>query len=98
MLNIEQQQQRLLFSGVLDRNTLLAFWPFRQLNRLSGEVVFDLSQLQTIDTAGLAWLLKQLALARQAGLVVQLQHVPEQMRSLAKVSDVLELLPISDQS
>lgn len=98
MLNIEQQQQRLLFSGVLDRNTLLTFWPFRQLNHLSGEVVFDLSQLQTIDTAGLAWLLKQLALARQAGLVVQLQHVPEQMLSLAKVSDVLELLPISDQS
>ncbi|SEA09092.1 STAS domain-containing protein [Alkalimonas amylolytica] len=96
MLNIEQQQQRLLFSGVLDRNTLLAFWPFRLLNSLSGDVVFDLSQLQSIDTAGLAWLLKQLALARQAGLVVQLQHVPEQMRSLAKVSDVLELLPISD--
>ncbi|MCC5826131.1 STAS domain-containing protein [Alkalimonas sp.] len=96
MLNIEQQQQRLIFSGVLDRNTLLAFWPFRLLNSLSGDVVFDLSQLQSIDTAGLAWLLKQLALARQAGLVVQLQHVPEQMRSLAKVSDVLELLPISD--
>nr|WP_300976196.1 STAS domain-containing protein [Alkalimonas sp.] len=95
-MNIEQQQQRLIFSGVLDRNTLLAFWPFRLLNSLSGDVVFDLSQLQSIDTAGLAWLLKQLALARQAGLVVQLQHVPEQMRSLAKVSDVLELLPISD--
>ena len=55
MLNIEQQQQRVVFSGVLDRNTLLTFWPFRLLSRLSGDVVFDFSQVQSIETAGRAW-------------------------------------------
>lgn len=96
MLRIEQQQQRLVFSGSLDRTSLLAYWPFKPLNRMSGQVIFDLKQLSVIDTAGLAWLLKQLALARQGGLVVQLQHVPSQLRSLAEVTDVLPLLPISD--
>ncbi|MCC5852102.1 MAG: STAS domain-containing protein [Alkalimonas sp.] len=95
MLTIDVQPQRLTFRGVLDRNTLLNYWPFQQLNTLSGTVVFDFSELQSIDTAGLAWLLKQLALASKAGLVVQLQQVPEQLRSLARVSDVLELLPIA---
>ncbi|MCH8536505.1 MAG: STAS domain-containing protein [Alkalimonas sp.] len=96
MLRIEQEQQRLVFSGTLDRTSLLAYWPFKLLSRMSGQVVFDFNQLSSIDTAGLAWLLKQLALARQGGLVVQLQHVPSQLRSLAEVTDVLPLLPISD--
>lgn len=98
MLRIEQDQQRLVFSGSLDRETLLDYWPFKQLNTMSGQVVFDLKQLRSIDTAGLAWLLKQLALARQGGLVVQLQHVPSQLCSLAEVTDVLALLPINDQT
>ncbi|MEN3160281.1 STAS domain-containing protein [Alkalimonas sp. NCh-2] len=96
MLKIELQQQRLMIEGVLDRNTLLNYWPLTLLKNVSGEVTFDFSQLESIDTAGLAWLLKQVALAKQAGLMVQLQHVPPQLRSLAQVSDVLELLPINE--
>lgn len=96
MLKIELQQQRLMIAGVLDRNTLLNYWPLTLLKNVSGEVTFDFSQLESIDTAGLAWLLKQVALAKQAGLMVQLQHVPPQLRSLAQVSDVLELLPINE--
>lgn len=98
MLRIEHEQQRLLFHGTLDRNTLLGYWPFKQLSSMSGQVVFDFKQLSSIDTAGLAWLLKQLALARQGGLVVQLHHVPSQLCSLAEVTDVLALLPISDNT
>jgi phospholipid transport system transporter-binding protein len=98
VLRIEQAQQRLVFNGTLDRNTLLDYWPFKQLSSMSGQVVFDFKELSSIDTAGLAWLLKQLALARQGGLVVQLQHVPPQLCSLAEVTDVLPLLPISEKT
>jgi phospholipid transport system transporter-binding protein len=98
VLRIEQDQQRLVFRGTLDRTTLLDYWPFKQLSSMSGQIIFDFKQLNSIDTAGLAWLLKQLALARQVGLVVQLQHVPSQLCSLAEVTDVLPLLPISDKT
>lgn len=98
MLRIEHEQQRLIFSGTLDRTTVLDYWPFKQLNSMSGDVVFDFKQLRSVDTAGLAWLLKQLALASQGGLVVQLHHVPPQLCSLAEVTDVLALLPINDKT
>ncbi len=47
-----------------------------------------------MDTAGLAWLLHQVAQAAKLGLTIQMRHVPEQLISLAQLSDVLALLPL----
>lgn len=94
MLKISQQEQTLFFAGALDRETVPTQWPFKSLKKLSGTVVFDFSELALVDTAGLAWLLHQVAQSAKLGLQIQMRHVPEQLISLAKLSDVLALLPL----
>lgn len=93
MLEIRQDQQVLLFSGELNRDTVVQFWPFKPMQTLQGQTVFDLAGLKHVDTAGLAWLIQILAQAKAKSLQVQLRGMPEQMRSLAMVSDVVNLLP-----
>ena len=97
MLKISQQEQTLFFSGALDRETVPTQWPFKLLTKLSGTVVFDFSELAQVDTAGLAWLLHQIAQASKLGLTIQMRHTPEQLVSLAKLSDVLALLPFEKE-
>ncbi len=93
MLEIRLQQNVLLFSGELNRDTVAVHWPFHLLNQCKGEVLFDLAEVSHVDTAGLAWLLQVLAMARAAGLTPKLQQMPIQLKKLAAVSDVLNLLP-----
>ncbi|MEO3866238.1 STAS domain-containing protein [Rheinheimera fenheensis] len=95
-LNIVKQDQWLRFTGVLNRDTLMLYSPFTLLNEASGEMQFDFAKLTAIDTAGLAWLLQQLAQAKQRGVVIALCNVPKQLLSLADVTAVRPLLPISD--
>lgn len=97
MLKISQQQQTLFFAGALNRDTVPGQWPFKLLKKLNGAVVFDFSELALVDTAGLAWLLHQVAQATQLGLTIQMRHVPEQLISLAQLSDVLALLPLEKE-
>ncbi len=95
-LRIEQQGDSLRFTGMLNRDTLMLYSPFTLLNSCSGTIRFDLAALDNIDTAGLAWLLQQLAQAKQQGLTIALCNVPKQLLSLADVTAVRPLLPISD--
>lgn len=95
-LTITQQGQVLVFRGELDRETLLDYLPFTLLKSLSGQVVFDFSVLTNVDSAGLAWLIEQLALAQQRDLQLQIRQAPAQLLSLARVSAVADLLPIVD--
>ncbi len=93
MLEIRQEPQGLVFSGELNRDTVVQFWPFKPLQNLQGSAIFDLAGLKHVDTAGLAWLLQVLSQAKAKSLQVQLRGMPEQLHSLALVSDVLSLLP-----
>jgi phospholipid transport system transporter-binding protein len=95
-LNIELQAQHLLFSGELNRDTLMVYSPFTMLNSLSGKVTFDFSALTNVDSAGLAWLIQQVARARTMKIDLEIIHVPAQLLSLAKVSAVTTILPIID--
>ena len=95
-LTINQQEQTIVFSGKLDRDTLMMYSPFTLLNRLSGKVTFDFSALTNVDSAGLAWLIEQVARARTMNLQIEIQHVPAQLLSLANVSAVTAILPIID--
>lgn len=97
MLKISQQEQTLFFAGALDRDTVPTQWPFKLLKKLNGTVIFDFSELALVDTAGLAWLLHQVAQAAKLGLSIQMRHVPEQLMSLAKLSDVVALLPLIEE-
>lgn len=95
-LKITQQGDAFEFTGVLNRDTLMLYSPFKLLNKVSGAVNFDFAALDNIDTAGLAWLLQQLAQAKAQGISVALCNVPKQLLSLADVTAVRPLLPISD--
>ena len=95
-LKIVQHDDALDFTGVLNRDTLMLYSPFKLLNSLSGSIRFNLAKLDNIDTAGLAWLLQQLAIANERGITIALCNVPKQLLSLADVSAVRPLLPISD--
>ncbi len=94
MLKIELQGQVLLIQGELNRQTVPTVDPCKALSSAKGAVEFRLGQLQQVDTAGLAWLIHQLALAKQQQLQVSLTQVPEQLRQIASVGGVLNLLPI----
>lgn len=95
-LNIERQGDAFHFAGVLNRDTLMLYSPFKLLNEVSGAVTFDLAGLENIDTAGLAWLLQQLSTAKGLSVSIALCNVPQQLLSLADVTAVRPLLPISD--
>lgn len=95
-LEITRQQNTLKFDGELNRDTLMMYSPFKLSNGISGTLVFDFSSLSNIDTAGLAWLLQQLAQAKDRGQTITLCNVPKQLVSLADVTAVTPLLPISD--
>ena len=93
MLEIKQNGAVLQFTGELNCHTVVAHWPFKMLATMPKQASFDLAGLQHVDTAGLAWLIQQLAKAQQLGISLKLLHMPAQLRSLASVSDVLALLP-----
>tara|TARA_Y100000114_G_C11513520_1_gene210123 strand:+ start:225 stop:518 length:294 start_codon:yes stop_codon:yes gene_type:complete len=95
-LNIEQQGEVFCFTGLLNRDTLMLYSPFKLLNSVSERINFDFSGLENIDTAGLAWLLQQLAWAKQHDIEISLCNVPKQLLSLADVTAVRPLLPISN--
>lgn len=95
-LNIVQDGDSLRFTGALNRDTLMLYSPFTLLNSLQDSVRFDFTALNNVDTAGLAWLLQQLAVAKSQGISVALCNVPQQLLSLADVSAVRALLPVKD--
>ena len=94
MLNIELQGQVLVIQGELNRHTVPSVQPCKALKGASGAIEFRLSELHQVDTAGLAWLLHQLAIAKQQPLQIRLTQVPEQLKQIAAVGGVLSLLPI----
>lgn len=55
-------------------------------------LTLNFSQVERVDTAGLAWLLKFMGEARQTGQSVNLQELPAQLFKLAKTSGVDQLL------
>ncbi len=57
-------------------------------------LVFDLAGVTRVDSAGVALLLAWLRGARERGLELRLRNVPEQLRSIAEVSDLDALLPL----
>ena len=94
-LTINRDNNTIIFIGVLNRDTLMLYSPFKLLNDVSGSLLFDFAALESIDTAGLAWILQQLARAQDKGIVVKLCNVPQQLLSLADVTAVRALLPVS---
>jgi phospholipid transport system transporter-binding protein len=56
------------------------------------EIKVDCSGITSSDSAGMTVLLDWLAIARRSGRSMQFGSLPEQVRAIARISDVLDLL------
>lgn len=54
--------------------------------------VIDLAGVKASDSAGLALLIEWLSVAKSAGRTLRFDNVPSQLRQLARLSDVEELV------
>ena len=72
----------------LCRQPLVAEWA------RGSTVTVDLSGVTRSDSVGLALLIEWLRLARQREVTLQLAGLPEQMREIARISDLLPILPL----
>lgn len=66
-----------------------------RLFREGGRLTFDLGNLERADSAGVALLIEWLRLARKNQVRLGLEHLPEQLENLARVSGVDALLASS---
>lgn len=61
---------------------------------MTSDVTIDLTNVTSVDTAGVAYLLKLVSHYQNEKLNVQLTNPPEQLIALAQISNVLGLLPL----
>ena len=86
--------------GHLDRDTLARnCWDMLSSSEKSslvkqGKCVLDLSDVERVDSAGLAWLINAVRDGKAHQVDVVLVQVPEKLLKLAKISDVDTLLPV----
>ncbi|GGW80998.1 STAS domain-containing protein [Alteromonas halophila] len=95
------QQGTVSVHGNLDRDTLTGNW-WQQLSPAQqsmlndqGRCTFDLSDVERVDSAGLAWLINAVRDARQRSLEIRISEPPAKLLKLAKISDVDTLLPLN---
>ena len=58
-------------------------------------VQIDLAGVTRSDSAGLALLVEWLRLAEKQGISLQFHNLPHQLREIARISDLLPLLPLA---
>ncbi len=62
--------------------------------RCGGEVIVDLGGVERADSAGLALLVEWMRVARRRRKSIVFRAMPEQMRAMARVSDLERILPL----
>lgn len=93
-------QGAVVVHGNLDRDTLTKDWWQRLTNAERNSLtslktcVFDLSDVERVDSAGLAWLVNAIRDGRKEGISITLREPPAKLLKLAKISDVDTLLPL----
>lgn len=60
----------------------------------SHDLEIDLSGVTRVDSAGLALLVEWLRQARGGGKSIVFGHIPDQLRAIARVSDLEGILPV----
>ena len=80
--------------GDVDRFNLVDSELF-SFQSMSSNITIDLKNVTSVDTAGVAFLLKLVAHYQNEKLNVELTNPPEQLIALAQISNVLGLLPLN---
>ena len=65
-----------------------------QFPSIGSEVQIDLEGVTRSDSAGLALLVEWLRLAQEQGIILQFHNLPSQLREIARISDLLPILPL----
>ena len=79
--------------GVLNLSTVPDIWPdFAAKIRRSKELTVSLAGVQSASSAALALLLQGLDEARKAGCDLHYEQIPADLKALAQVSNVQEIL------
>ena len=66
-----------------------------QFPAVGSEVQIDLEGVTRSDSAGLALLVEWLRLAEKQDITLHFHNLPDQLREIAQVSDLLPLLPLT---
>ena len=89
------ENNQLVPMGALDRFSLgdRKLYDFPEV---TGSIVINLQQVNNFDTSGLAWLLGVVSHYQSNQVAIQIINASQQLIALAEISNVLELLPLSD--
>ena len=94
MINVQQTDQKAIFSGALTRATITRTFDKKYRPLVNGKsITLDLAKVNQIDTAGLAWILLLIELAATKACEITLINLPDDLIKLAKLSAVDTLLP-----
>ncbi|HID48237.1 MAG TPA: anti-sigma factor antagonist [Chromatiales bacterium] len=66
----------------------------RLLSDDASDLTLDLGAVSRSDSAGLAMLVEWWRQARQRGIDLRFSRLPEQLREIARISDLLPILPL----
>ncbi|MDR9436563.1 MAG: STAS domain-containing protein [Thiohalophilus sp.] len=92
-----QDDNSYLISGELNMQTVPGLLQQVEpiLGRSQGEVCFDLQAVTRSDSAGLALLVEWMQFARQQDRKLTFRNLPDQLRDIARISGLEDLLPLS---
>ena len=97
MIDVQQAEQKAIFSGALTRATITRAFDKKYRKLVDNEcIILDLAKVSQVDTAGLAWILLLIELAASKACYISLVNLPDDLLKLAKLSAVDVLLPIEN--
>ncbi|MFO8024177.1 lipid asymmetry maintenance protein MlaB [Thiohalophilus sp.] len=92
-----QNDNSYLISGELNMQTVPGLLQQVEpiLGTSHGEVCFDLQAVTRSDSAGLALLVEWMQFARQQDRKLSFRNLPDQLRDIARISGLEDLLPLA---
>lgn len=95
MLDIIQIKDEIVVKGELTRRTISPAFEKKSYALITPLAsTLNLSAVSKIDTAGMAWLLMVLEIAKKAQHIIEFTHLPKELIKLAKLSGVDLFLPV----
>ncbi|AIN19777.1 MULTISPECIES: lipid asymmetry maintenance protein MlaB [Yersinia] len=92
-LKWQSQQETLILQGELDRATLLPLWQQREA-LLADKTRIDVSQLQRVDSSGLALLVHFRELRGKQGVSLAITGVSDRLSTLIELYNLREVIPV----
>lgn len=89
-----EDQGRVKITGPLTVDTVGPLLNFSGQAAGKTNVVIDLQQVETVDSAAVSLMLAWVREAQRNNIKLSFEHVPQNLISLARLYDVAELLPL----